>query len=69
VSGFGGNDLGDAGRAFSEAAGEKLEVGQLVVNGFREFHAAFVLQAEGLLEVGEHARPARDGEGHAAKFA
>jgi hypothetical protein len=69
MRGFGGNDLGDAGGAVTEAAGEELKVGKLVVHRLRKFHSAVVVEAESLLQMGKHARTARDGKGHAAKFA
>jgi hypothetical protein len=63
------NDLSDACRALTEAARQELEVGKLVVNGLRELDSAFIVEAKGFLEMGEHARASRDCKRHAAKFA
>jgi hypothetical protein len=63
------NDLSDACRAIAEAARQELEVGKLVVNCLGELDSAFIMEAKGFLEMREHAPAARDGKGHAAKFA
>jgi hypothetical protein len=68
MSGFRGNDLGDSGWTLAEAASERLEVGELVVNSLRKLDSALVVHPKCFLEMGEHAGASRDSKGHAAKF-